>query len=146
VSWAVGRVEQVQERVEVAFRAAARKAATTSRWRRRSWSRGAGACTRRRARLASIFAALGERPTIGAICANGTPRIWAARGIDGPIRPHATATVEPLDGGARSHVTFTLGFDGHGLGVPLLPLVRRQSRRRAPTSYRNLKKRLETGR
>ena len=79
------------------------------------------------------------------ITAIEAPRIWAARGIDGPIRPHATITVEPLDRGAHSHVTFTLDFDGHGLGVPLLPLVRRQTQRRAATSYRNLKKRLETG-
>ena len=85
-----------------------------------------------------------ERTMAQQITAIDTPHSWAARGIDGPIRPHATITVEPLDGGARSHVTFALDFDGHGLGVPLLPLVRRQTQRRAPTSYRNLKKRLET--
>src|SRR5690348_8101968 len=43
------------------------------------------------------------------------PRRWAARGIDGPIRPSASVTVEPLDGGTRSRVTFTLDFVGHGL-------------------------------
>ncbi|HEY6749531.1 MAG TPA: SRPBCC family protein [Mycobacteriales bacterium] len=85
-----------------------------------------------------------ERTMTQQITAIDAPRSWTARGIDGPIRPHATITVEPLDGGARSHVTFALAFDGHGLGVPLLPLVRRQSQRHAPTSYRNLKKRLET--
>jgi uncharacterized protein YndB with AHSA1/START domain len=72
------------------------------------------------------------------------PRGWAARGVDGPIRPSATLTVEPLDGGTRSRVTFSLDFAGHGIGVPLLPLVRRQAQKAAPTSYRNLKKRLET--
>jgi uncharacterized protein YndB with AHSA1/START domain len=71
------------------------------------------------------------------------PHGWAVRGIDGPVRPHATVTVEPLDGGTRSRVTFTLDFEGHGVGVPLLPLVRRQARRTAPVSYRNLKRLIE---
>jgi uncharacterized protein YndB with AHSA1/START domain len=73
------------------------------------------------------------------------PRSWAARGVDGPIRPSATITVEPLDGGAGSRVTFTLDFEGHGIGRPLLPAVRRQTKRAAPVSYRNLKQRLERG-
>jgi len=72
------------------------------------------------------------------------PRSWAAHGIDGPIRPSATVTVEPLDGGTRSRVTFALDFAGHGIGVPLLPLVRRQAEKGAPISYRNLKRRLES--
>jgi uncharacterized protein YndB with AHSA1/START domain len=72
------------------------------------------------------------------------PRSWAARGVDGPIRPNATVTVEPLDGGTRSQVTITLDFEGHGVGVPLLPLVRRQAQKGGPTSYRNLKERLES--
>ena len=73
------------------------------------------------------------------------PHSWAAEGVDGPIRPSASLMVEALDGGARSRVTFTLGFEGHGLGVPLLPLVRRQAARGAPVSYRNLKRILEAG-
>jgi hypothetical protein len=40
-------------------------------------------------------------------------------------------------------VTFTLDFEGHGLGVPLVPVVRRQAEKAAPTSYANLKKLLE---
>ncbi len=62
------------------------------------------------------------------------PRSWAAHGIDGPIRPSGT----------RSRVTFALDFAGHGIGVPLLPLVRRQAEKGAPISYRNLKQRLES--
>ena len=71
------------------------------------------------------------------------PRRWVVRGVDGPIRPSATVTVEPLDGGARSRVTFALDFEGHGIGRPLLPAVRRQTTRQAPRSYQNLKQRLE---
>ena len=72
------------------------------------------------------------------------PHGWAAVGIDGPIRPMASIAIEPLDGGARSRVTFTLGFEAHGVGVALLPLVRRQAAKGAPVSYRNLKARLES--
>lgn len=78
------------------------------------------------------------------IIRNDPPRSWAAQGIDGPIRPHAAITVEPIDGGTGSRVTFALDFDGHGLGVPLLPLVRRQAQKGAPTSYHNLKRLLES--
>jgi uncharacterized protein YndB with AHSA1/START domain len=73
------------------------------------------------------------------------PRSWAARGVDGPIRPHATVTVEPIDGGARSRLTFALDFAGHGLGELLVPLVRRMAAKGGPVSYRRLKERLEAG-
>jgi uncharacterized protein YndB with AHSA1/START domain len=73
------------------------------------------------------------------------PRRWAVRGVDGPIRPSAQVTVDPLDGGAGSRVRFTLDFEGHGVGRPLVPAVRRQATRAAPISYRNLKERLERG-
>jgi len=71
-------------------------------------------------------------------------RRWAVRGVDGPIRPSASITVEPLDGGTRSRVTFALDFEGHGIGVPMVPMVRRMAAKGAPLSYRNLKQRLET--
>jgi uncharacterized protein YndB with AHSA1/START domain len=71
------------------------------------------------------------------------PRTWAAHGVDGPIRPSATVTVEPLDGGRQSKVTFALDFAGHGIGQLLVPMVRRMASKGAPTSYRNLKQRLE---
>ena len=72
------------------------------------------------------------------------PRRWAARGVDGPIRPSADVTVEPLEGGTRSRVTIALDFGGQGIGK-LLPLevIRRMATKGAPKSYRNLKERLE---
>ena len=87
----------------------------------------------------------GERTIVQEVTRNDPPNSWAARGVDGPIRPHATITVEPISGGAGSRVTFTLDFEGHGLGVPLVPLVRRQAEKAAPTSYANLKQLLERG-
>lgn len=88
----------------------------------------------------------GERTILQEITRNDPPNGWAARGVDGPIRPQATITVEPISGGAGSRVTFTLDFEGHGLGVPLVPLVRRQAEKAAPTSYANLKQLLEANR
>lgn len=85
-----------------------------------------------------------ERSMTQEIIRNDPPSGWAARGIDGPIRPHATITIEPTENGGQSRVTFTLDFEGHGLGVPLVPLVRRQAQKAAPISYRNLKELLES--
>jgi uncharacterized protein YndB with AHSA1/START domain len=85
-----------------------------------------------------------ERTMTQEIVRNDPPRTFAARGLDGPIRPSASITVEPLDNGQRSRVTFSLEFEGHGLGVALLPLVRRQAAQGAPISYRNLKQLLES--
>jgi len=84
-----------------------------------------------------------KRTMIQQITRNDPPRGWAAYGIDGPIRPHATITMEPVNEGTWSRVTFTLDFQGHGIGIALLRLVRRQAQTAAPISYRNLKQLLE---
>ena len=47
---------------------------------------------------------------------NDPPRRWAAVALDGPIRANATAAVESLAHGTRSRVTFTLDFQGPGIG------------------------------
>jgi hypothetical protein len=77
------------------------------------------------------------------ITRNDPRRGWAARGIDGAIRPHATIAIEPVNEGTRSRVTSTLDFEGRGIGVALVPLVRRSAQTAAPISYRNLKQLLE---
>jgi uncharacterized protein YndB with AHSA1/START domain len=87
-----------------------------------------------------------ERTLVQEITEVSRPTRWAARGIEGPIRASATITIEPLDVGSSSRVTFSLDFQGHGIGVPLLPLVRRQARKGAPKSYQNLKNLLQAGR
>jgi uncharacterized protein YndB with AHSA1/START domain len=88
-----------------------------------------------------------ERSMTTEITASNPPRSWAAHGIDGPVRPSASITIEPLSGGTRSRVTFALDFDGPGIGKLLVPLVvRRLAAKGAPRSYRNLKERLERGR
>jgi uncharacterized protein YndB with AHSA1/START domain len=86
-----------------------------------------------------------ERAIVQQVTEVVAPHRWAASSGSGPIRPSATIMIEPIDGGARSRVRFTLDFVGHGIGVPLLPLVRRQTRRAAPVSYRRLRQLLECG-
>lgn len=87
-----------------------------------------------------------EQTTTQEITKISPPRTWTARGVDGPFRPSAGITVEPLDDGTRSRVTIALDFEGHGVGK-LLPLevIRRMAAKGAPRSYRNLKERLERG-
>jgi len=84
-----------------------------------------------------------ERTMIQEVTEAAAPRRWAAGAVDGPVRPNATVTVDPLGDGAGSRVTFSLDFEGHGIGRPLLPMVRRQARKAAPASYRRLKALLE---
>jgi uncharacterized protein YndB with AHSA1/START domain len=87
-----------------------------------------------------------EQTTTQEITQISPPRTWSVRGVEGPFRPSADITVEPLDGGIRSRVTIALDFEGHGIGK-LLPLevIRRMAAKGAPRSYRNLKERLERG-
>ena len=87
----------------------------------------------------------GDRTMTQEITEISPPRSWAAHGVTGPIRPNVDVTVEPLADGTRSRVTFALDFDGHRAGVPLVPIVRRLAAKGAPSSYRNLKERLERG-
>ena len=86
-----------------------------------------------------------ERTMVQEITEQDPPHRWAARAVAGPIRPGAAITVEPIGDGSRSRVTFELDFSAHGIGVPLLPLVRRQAAKAAPVSYRRLKQLLEAG-
>ncbi|RZS41391.1 polyketide cyclase/dehydrase/lipid transport protein [Herbihabitans rhizosphaerae] len=86
-----------------------------------------------------------ERTTVQEITSFEEPTTWRARGVDGPIRPDAAITVEPVNGGAGSRITFSLDFQGTGPGVALVPLVRRQARKSAPVSYEHLRRLLEGG-
>jgi len=79
------------------------------------------------------------------ITALDPPRSWAARGVDGPLRPSASITVEPLEEGVWSRVTFTLDFQGKGIGKLVPEVVRQLALKGAPKSYQHLKERLERG-
>jgi uncharacterized protein YndB with AHSA1/START domain len=86
-----------------------------------------------------------ERKMTQEITEINPPTSWSAHGIAGQIRPSANITVVPLNENTRSWVTFALDFEGHGIGVPLIPVIRRIAAKGAPRSYQNLKKRLENG-
>lgn len=71
------------------------------------------------------------------------PNRLAFRGLDGPVRPQGRITLEPLEGGQRTRYSAQLDFEGHGPGLLLAPLVRRDARKQLPDSLKQLKKKLE---
>ena len=71
------------------------------------------------------------------------PRAWGLRGIDGPIRATVDVAVEPLTE-TSSRLTIAVGFDGHGIGKLLVPLiVRRQAQKEMPANVEALKRHVE---
>jgi uncharacterized membrane protein len=72
------------------------------------------------------------------------PRMFAFRGLDGPVRPVGRGTVEPLDDGKRSRVTLEFDFEAHGIGKLLRPIALSQARKQVPKNQQQLKQRLES--
>lgn len=72
------------------------------------------------------------------------PRRSSFQVTDGPVRPHGSTTLTALDSGTRTRVDFEMEFVGHGLGVLVLPLVRRDAQREVPKDLGALKERLES--
>lgn len=83
-----------------------------------------------------------ERSMTQEITESVPPRTWAARGVDGPIRPNATVDIESI-ADDRCRVTFGLDFDGRGMASALVPMVRRMAAKVAPASHQRLKELLE---
>lgn len=73
------------------------------------------------------------------------PRLASFRGLNGPIRPVGTVTVEAVGDGSRSQVTIEFTLEGHGLGKLIAPLARRDARRQIPKDQERFKERLEAG-
>src|SRR5438093_13624559 len=74
----------------------------------------------------------GAREFTYEIVEHDPPRKAAFRGLDGPVRPSGSVTVEPVGDGTRSLVTLHLDLNGHGIGKLLAPLARRDARKRVP--------------
>ena len=73
------------------------------------------------------------------------PRKVSFRGLNGPIRPVGTVTVEPI-GEGRSRLTLHLELKGHGLfGALIAPLAQRDAHKQVPKDQQRLKERLEAG-
>jgi uncharacterized membrane protein len=74
------------------------------------------------------------------------PRKVSWHGVNGPVRPVGTVTVEALDDGSRSRLTLQLDLRGHGLlGKLVAPLARRDAAKQVPKDQARLKERLESG-
>lgn len=71
------------------------------------------------------------------------PSRLAFKGLDGPVRPQGRITLEPLEGGQRTRYSSQLDFEGHGAGLLLAPLVRREARKQLPDNLQRLKQKLE---
>jgi hypothetical protein len=48
------------------------------------------------------------------------------RGVGGSAIATLQGTIEEVDGGSRSRLTLALDFEGHGLGMLLVPLLIRR--------------------
>src|SRR5215471_6550578 len=72
------------------------------------------------------------------------PRKVTFNGVNGPVRPVGTVTVEPVGEGG-SKVTIELDLQGNGLlGAIIAPLARSQARKQVPEDQQRLKERLES--
>jgi len=86
----------------------------------------------------------GKQSVTYEITEHDPPRRASFRGVNGPVRPVGTVTVEPA-GDGRSKVTLELDLQGHGLlGLLVGPLARSQSRKLIPEDQKRLKERLES--
>jgi uncharacterized membrane protein len=87
----------------------------------------------------------GPREISYEITEHDPPRRSAFRGLNGPVRPVGTITVEATDDGSRSQLTLAFNLEGHGLGKLIAPLARRDARKQIPKSQQRLKERLDSG-
>ena len=87
----------------------------------------------------------GDRSMTYEITKYDPPRQSSFRVLDGPVRGVGTIVVEPVDDGSRSKVTFTIDFEGHGLGGRVLvPLAKSQARKQIPQDQARMKDLLES--
>jgi uncharacterized protein YndB with AHSA1/START domain len=87
----------------------------------------------------------GKQSVTYEITEHDPPRRSAFRGLNGPVRPVGSVTVEPAGEGG-SKVTLELDLRGHGLvGVVVAPLALRHARKTVPQDQERLKARLESG-
>ena len=87
----------------------------------------------------------GDRSMTYEITEYDPPRQSSFRVLDGPVRGVGTIVVEPAGDGSRSKVTFTIEFEGHGLGGRVLvPLAKSQARKQIPQDQARMKELLES--
>ncbi|HJS93753.1 MAG TPA: SRPBCC family protein [Solirubrobacteraceae bacterium] len=79
--------------------------------------------------------------TTSEITAFNPPEVVSFKGLDGPIRAEGSQRVERVGEGSR--VSFEMEMRGHGLGVLMLPMARKQAERQVASSHEKLKRTLE---
>jgi uncharacterized membrane protein len=85
----------------------------------------------------------GTREISYEITEHDPPRRSSFQGLNGPIRPAGTVTLEPLGAGARSKLTLEFELKAKGLGLLFAPLARANARKEIPKSHQRLKEILE---
>lgn len=85
----------------------------------------------------------GPQEFVSEIIEHDPPRRIVARGLNGPIRPTVTVTVEPIGDGSRSRFTLELALRGIGIGRLFVLLARRSARTQIPRDQARLKAILE---
>jgi len=86
----------------------------------------------------------GKQSVTYEITEHDSPRKVSFRGVNWPVRPVGTVTVEAV-GEGRSRVTLELELKGHGLlGMIFAPLANSHARKQVPEDQRRLKERLES--
>jgi uncharacterized protein YndB with AHSA1/START domain len=84
-----------------------------------------------------------NRPSTAEVTKFDPPRTWSVSGINGPIRAIVNVDVETI-ADARSQLTISVDFEGHGIGKVLVPLiVRREAGKEMPANLAALKAILE---
>ena len=71
-------------------------------------------------------------------------RRWAVRGIDGAVRAHVLIILAEADGGASTHLDYSIWFEGRGIGKVIRLLARQGARKEVPASLALLKERVES--
>jgi uncharacterized membrane protein len=87
----------------------------------------------------------GPRDITYEITEHDPPRRTVFRGVNGPVRPEGTVTVEPVGDGSSSKVTLEFDLKGYGFGKLVAPFARRNAAKEIPQSHEKLKERLESG-
>ena len=88
---------------------------------------------------------LGKQDVPYEITEHDPPRRSAFRGLEGPVRPVGSVTIEPLDEGSRSRVTLEFELEATNLlGKLLVPLANREARKHVPEQQARIKERLES--
>ena len=87
----------------------------------------------------------GDRTMTYEITEHDPPRQSSFRVLDGPVRAVGTVSIEPVGDGSRSRLTFTLDFQGQGIGGKLLlPVAKSQARKQIPKDQAKMKELLES--